>query len=274
MEVGDAGDTDVVVFKGAVDLHFAAGDQPDTQDPSKRLLSGEAMHIDRMGTQSRIVSIFSNRFFSNVQSSDTSNARGPLIDAVTDNIDRDSQTWNFYEIVPGGMREDASAFVDRVSHEWNGLDDAGMPEFLIGGDYIKTFNDDKISKEIDISVTIARPCNLYILFDDRLAPPDWLRDQFVDTGSDLGVDVGPFRNVEDGTLKKDRLPGVGPGVLVDDVMSIWKAEFKHPQTVVLGPSGAVEHAKVNMYGIVATELATENSSANSSFSRPGIDTRK
>ena len=66
----------------------------------------------------------------------------------------------YYEIVPGGMREDAVAFVDR-DYQWNGVDAKGIPSYLVGGDYVKTFNDDKVAQNLVITVTLdARRCSI------------------------------------------------------------------------------------------------------------------
>ena len=250
VEVGDEGATEVVVFKGAVDLHFDAHEGIESQSMPQRLTSGEAVRIDKKGTPSRIVSISSDRFSSRPEGANANVDRPVLISAVTDNINRDAESWNYYEIVHGGMREDAKAFVDRVAHEWNGLDRSGMPKFLLGGDYVKSFNNDKYSHDLEVSVTIDQPCRLYILIDDRVPPPAWLKKQFHDTGLDIGLDVGPFYRVEDHVLVDDRLPGVGPGVLVDDTLSIWECDVEKPQVIHLGAIEA-DHRYVNMYGIVA-----------------------
>ena len=63
-----------------------------------------------------------------------------------------------------------------------------MPAYLVGGDYVKTFNNDKFSK-IEVYVTLVRPAYLYVLFDKRGVPPKWLRDEFEFTGDDIGVDA-------------------------------------------------------------------------------------
>ena len=52
---------------------------------------------------------------------------------------------------------------------------AGIPSYLLGADYVKTFNDDKINREVEIRLTISRPAILYILLDKRSPVPDWLR---------------------------------------------------------------------------------------------------
>ena len=253
VEVSDEGDTDVVVFKGAVDLHI---DRPQGDEPPEtphRLRSGEAMRIDRRGTTSRIVSISSDRFNNRPDYHAPKVSRPLLISTVNDNIERDTGAWNYYEIVHGGMQEDAKAFVDRDEHEWNGIDASEMPKFLIGADYVKTFNNDKFGRDIEIFVTIEHPCKLCILLDDRIKPPDWLIERFHDTGLDIGVDVGRFYRDVDGVLMDDRLPGVGPGVSVDDRVSICECDILAPEVVPLGATGAT-HRWVNMYGIVAVPL--------------------
>ncbi len=254
VEVGDEGATDVVVFKGAVDLHLDAIGGADPQPAPHRLTTGEAMRIDNRGTASRIVSIASDRFGNRPDYHAPKVDRPVLISAVSDNIERAAGSWNYYEIVHGGMQEDAKAFVDRDEHEWNGIDVDGMPKFLIGGDYVKTFNNDKFGRDIELFVTVEHPCKLYILHDDRVTPPAWLVKRFHDTGFDVGMDVGRFYRLWDGKLMEDRLPGVGPGVSVDDTISVWECDIKAPEVVHLGATEAV-HRFVNMYGIVAVPLS-------------------
>ena len=87
------------------------------------------------------------------------NAR--IITPVSDNV-RSLETAKYYRIIPHGFREDCRAYVDRM-HEWNGVDERGLPPFLLGGDYVMTFNDDKIVTEIEIAVKISQPANLYVL---------------------------------------------------------------------------------------------------------------
>ena len=177
-----------------------------------------------------------------------------MISAVRDNIQRET-AWNYYEIVRAGMREDARAFVDRQSHEWNGVDTQGMPKYLLGGDHVKTFNNDKCRKDIEIIVTLESPCNLYILFDDRIPAPKWLRENFRNTGDKIGVDGGPW--MYNGVLSKGVMPGVGPGSSVDDVLSIWVREVEQPGPVRLGAT-ETPHDDLNMYGIVAVPLPAQN----------------
>lgn len=246
VEVNNDGATDVVVFKGEVDVDYH--DQTD-QANAQRLSMGEAVHLDAVGTASRIVSI-NGRNYSD-ESLDAL-SRPAVISEVHDNIERDSPLMSYYEIVHQGMREDALAFVDRIAHEWNGIDAKGMPAYLIGADYVKTFNSDKFNQEIKVSVNVDVPCKLYVLFDNRLSPPEWLRRDFLDTGDDIGLDNGPFQTTGKNWHNKGP-SGVGPGESIDDSLSVWVKLVADPCVVFLGSTEAPK-SEPNMYGIAAVPL--------------------
>jgi len=74
--------------------------------------------VDTVGA-SRLVAINDSRFPSVNQVTSTSGApRSSIITDIRDNV-RDGVDAKFYRIVPGGLREDAPAYVDR-EHQWNG----------------------------------------------------------------------------------------------------------------------------------------------------------
>lgn len=265
VEVDNEGRTDVVVFRGMVDVSMARdlGEGKGAGLDTQRLFGGGAMHINRRGTASRISCMPSDRF-SHGDKVTASPTRDPLITAVSDNLNR-RETWNFYEIVSGGMGEDSKAFVDRQHHEWNGIDESGMPDYLLGGDYVRTFNDDKVARRIEIDVELRAPAQLYVLWCDRIAAPSWLVRDFERTGDSIGVDEGDHIFPTDTVLFArqaarskpsvlQRGPsGVGPGRSIDAQHSVWRRVVPHPGTVKLGSLETNELA-INMYGIVATPL--------------------
>jgi hypothetical protein len=138
-------------------------------------------------------------------------------------------------------------------HEWNGVTEQGMPSYLLDGDYVKTFNNDKWVNDIEITVTLNRSAKLYILFDKRIPPPEWLKRDFRNMGDEIGVDEGPFFCVPEGKWHRDHQPGVGPGVSVDNVSSIWVRDVTEPCSVKLGPTESPTR-DINMYGIVAVPV--------------------
>ncbi len=248
VEVNNDGATDFLVFKGEVDIDFHNDET--SRVPAQRLRMGEAVRLDAIGTKSRIASI-NGRNYSDF-SSDIQE-RPPVITNVRDNIERKSLL-SYYEIVPSGLGEDALAYVDRIAHEYNGVTEAGMPDYLVGADYVKMFNSDKLNPEIAIEVTLSGPSKLFVLLDNRLVPPKWLTDGFQDTGDDIGVDAGPYRSK--GPSWHNKGPsGVGPGASVDNQLSIWVKELPEAGVVPLGPAAvSVGSGGFNMYGIVAIPL--------------------
>jgi hypothetical protein len=238
--------TSVVVYEGAVDLDVLGDDAR----PRRRLVKGEALSVDGKGKLSRITTVQSHEFLEPPQVRHTGVPQSSIIAHVSDNI-RSLKTAKYNRIIPQGFREDCRAYVDRL-HEWNGVDGRGLPPFLVEGDYIMTFNDDKIVSEIEIGVTLSQPANLYVLIDDRVSPPEWLQRDFVDTNWDVGSDEGwPDRVID---------LAIGPGHSVEHVFSVWRRVVTKPTTVMLGalshesPPPPVEVER-SMYGIVVTPLS-------------------
>ena len=134
---------------------------------------------------------------------------------------------NFYRIVPGGMREDAQAYADNF-HEWNGLDAKGMPDWLVGADLVQTFSGDSVNWFMQITVTVSRPCVLYVLADRRNPPPVWLRERFTDTGANIAFEY------VDPQYKIFAAKGPGKGRKLFP-FGVWKLDVPKAGDVKLGP---------------------------------------
>jgi hypothetical protein len=162
----------------------------------------------------------------------------------------------FYEIVPGGMREDARAYVDRQEHEWNGLTEKGMPGYLIGADYVKPFNRDKARQDIEVEVTVGAPARLFVIWDDRLKPAEWLNKDFQRNGDQIGLDMGKSYS-DRGDVITSASKDTGPGRSIDQTFSIWeRKEIAKAGKVKLGATGAKSPLSA-MYGIVALRADPE-----------------
>jgi hypothetical protein len=243
--------TDIVVYEGIVD--FSLREAAATQ---RRLAAGEAIRVGRDGRVGRIASVADDAFLPPPRLSDAQRDDGRVIVSVTDNL-KSSQTAKYYRVVARGFREDCQAYVDR-QHQWNGLDDRGIPPFLNRGDYVMTFNDDKTQHNLRIAVELAQPARLYLLVDDRAMqpPPAWLAESFMDTGWDIGIDEG-FDDVAN--VKT----AVGPGESIEWTFSVWMQDVAMPSTVLLGSlqQGATSTPPRDvlraMYGIVAMPLVGE-----------------
>jgi hypothetical protein len=235
------GATDVVVFAGMIDL------KPTARLNSRqiRLTQGEGARIDHQGSVGRIVEVRCD-FNSNRWSTDNFFSKESTIKGVSDNL-RSSDSASYYGIVPNGLAEDVKAYVDRP-HEWNGVTVNGLPAFLVGADYIRTFNDYKYLNELEIKVELARPANLYIFFDQRVPAPQWLKDHFENTQTYIGLDEGPWP-----TGTPDASLGVGSGQSIDRVFTVWRRRCDKSGIITLGSMGRGAGARA-MYGVAATPL--------------------
>jgi hypothetical protein len=244
------GGTDLIVHQGEVDLKVTRTpvEEPQHSAPVKRFHEGEAVRVDVDGTLSRIVNVRSDA----ILTAEPERSAKSSIKSVSDNLIRDDM-WSFYEIVPSGLVEDAKAYVDR-RHEWNGATAEGLPDYLVGADYVKTFCDDKITPDLVIELELEGAAEVYVFLDNRLAPPPWLVEQFSKTGDAIGIDesgdelTAPLRT--------------GPGVSIDRTFSVWRHDAEQGGVVSLGPNGTprphhpapVLYVPSSMYGIAVVRI--------------------
>jgi FecR protein len=238
--------SDVIVFRGAVDLQ-ASGD---LSSSPKRLIAGEAARIDRRGSMDRIMQV-GRDVKGGWWTTEHPSADESVIKEVRDNIlSKDGSKYYSYQITIHGLCEDARAYADQP-HEWNGVTSAGLPVFLRGADYVKTFNDYRYLQDFEMVVDLSRPATLYIFADDRVPAPKWLKDQFENTGVKIGLDEGYWWEVPDHVI------GVGAGNSIDNLFTVWRQRYDAPTSVTLGDVGewGTEGAQGRaMYGIAATPL--------------------
>jgi hypothetical protein len=238
------GPTDVVIFEGQVDLKPTGG----ARGVQKRLNVGEAARVNSNGAINRIVEVRGDidAGWSTVRQADSN---PNVFKAIRDNIPpTGGAKYFYYQITTGGLEDDARAYVDGHPHQWNGLTAKGLPKFLNGADYARTFNDYRYIRDLEIVVELAGPANLYVLFDDRVPTPDWLLERFEDTGVNIGLDEGPWEGIP------DHRTAVGSGKSIDNVFSVWRRRCAGAELVTLGAVGDSSEARA-MYGIAATPLA-------------------
>jgi ferric-dicitrate binding protein FerR (iron transport regulator) len=240
--------TDVVIFEGEVDVTPTGG----AGNVQRRLVQGQAARIDSDGAINRIAEV----------RGDTKNGWSTITDSgapisvfasIRDNIPSTGGTDYFYycQITPGGLQEDALAYVDRRPHQWNGLTVAGLPKFLLGADYCRTFNDYRYISDFEIVVKMARPANLYVFFDDRVSTPDWLLESFENTAVKIGLDEGPDEGIP------QHRTAVGPGNSIDNVFTVWRRRCEGGEVVKIGGMENRADARA-MYGIAAKALEPTN----------------
>jgi hypothetical protein len=261
LEVAEGKKTGVVVFDGKVDLCPGHSNEAAALQ-TQRLVGGEGVLFDQSGELDRIFSIVTGQTATFLADFDgMAKDNSAVITKVSDNLPS-SATKKFYEIVPGGLRDDTLAYGDRPEHQWNGMTRKGLPEFLIGADYVKTFSDDKQS-EIEIELQISRPARLFIFFDDKWKSPPWLKEQFQKTKFKIGMDLGPWP-----TIGRTVSTAQGPGISIDHSFDIWECIISAPGKIKLGSNGDQytgserKGAKMPyMYGIAAVPLASGDTAA-------------
>ncbi len=239
VEVDANGRTSVVVFEGLVDLS-----RLDSGEPSpdvKHLTRGEALRVDRHGTLSRIFAV-GRHSGDGRWSTGPAPERDAVIRSVCDNL-RGLDSSKYYQIVYRGLADDAPAYVDRP-HEWNGLDEGGLPAFLDGADYVMTFNEDKWSNDLEITVEVSRAATLYVFLDNREKPPSWLLERFSDTGVNIGLDEGSWPDPSKFSAAR------GPGQSINQIFSVWKRAAGAGESIRLGSLAGGKNNRA-MYGIAA-----------------------
>ena len=269
-----SGRADVVVFDGKVDVQSNVGNG----GGQTRLTQGDCVQIDQRGAIARVADVrrdVQGRWWTD----DRSDSDGHVIARVSDNIHsgEGGKTFACYQTTFEGLHEDALAYSDNPHHQWNGLTADGLPDFLRGADYIKTFNDYRYMEYFEMKIELARPANLYVFFDDRVEPPDWLKANFEDTGVDIGLDEGPWLlqvdELKQVDLQKYRkldvnTTAVGGGNSIDNIFSVWRRRCVDGGTVSLGNAGewGIDRIGIGgkggraMYGIAATPLDDMQSS--------------
>jgi len=263
MSVVDQNRTDVVVYEGKVDLSIPAK----TTGRKRHLSAGEALQIRHNGKVDRIASVQSNTFLTPRDLISHGDGKSRLIASVSDSLQAD-ETTKYYRIIGGGFFEDCRAYVDRL-HQWNGLDSQGLPRFLLGGDYVMTFNDDKLRK-VKIALELSQPASVYVLLDDRISPPDWLTHDFADTGWDVGLDAHIVTQDRSRFHQQQCIAAIGPGRSIDRIFSVWQRDVPAASVVELGSLrqqdlGDVDpySVKQNMYGVVVQPLRNSQPENNS-----------
>lgn len=241
----------VVVFEGAVDLSVLDSKDKVSRQ-TRRMFGGDGVVVNARGAFEQLMTIVTGHYptFAHINEHATTETK-PILLNVVDNI-RSPDIRRFYEIIPGGLKEDALAYVDRHRHEWNGVDARGLPAYLLGADYIKTYNIDRRRRQMQVEVTLGQPAKLYVFFDARLPIPDWLSNDFRETGDKIGLDLGAYAS-PDGRYVIREPTGVGPGNSVDAEFTIWVRDCHEPGPVTLGPTAGATNRSA-MYGIAATPL--------------------
>ncbi|RCS54077.1 hypothetical protein DTL42_02695 [Bremerella cremea] len=216
--------TEVVVYQGSVELR--------TGSTLQRMVQGDAFEVPIGG---KLVKIAANNVATFLKPGEIPPS---VISEVRSNSPHNEKP---YQIVRGGFREGALAYVDRV-HQWSGISDS-LPSSLIDLDYVQMVGDWKYNakwqkrSDLELTVVFNRPTVAYLLVDERLPTPSWLTQHFSDTGISVGMDKGSHqdsRSLANYKLSQEE----GPGKSIDVILRVWKAVLPEGGDLTIGPIGS------------------------------------
>ncbi len=155
--------------------------------------------------------------------------------------------------------EDVLAFYDR-NHEWNGVTTAGLPSYLLGGDYVHTANNARSDTTFEMSVTLGQTAFLYITRNDQHITPEKIPAWFSDgVGLDFvevldGEGQAVFLGI-DGDAYTSSTHTVGPGVSINDQEKLFLAVDTTTGSSALSAGTYTLYesntGSKNMYGVIA-----------------------
>lgn len=214
VDVGPAGETDVVVFAGKVEVHEPRGGRGALL---ASLTEGQAMRVGKKRRESRIECVFIERGREEWATRGPGAASGVIAD-VRDNLaDRNARAC--YRVAVGGMTAGVTL---RRTHplRWRPAEGDRLPDWLEGADVVDTTGAEAHPADFQMTVTLARPATLYVFNDERQPVPAWLRERFTDTGERLLLERASAQPSRETSAAKP--------------FSVWKMDVLQPGPVTLG----------------------------------------
>ena len=237
LAVGETKETEIFVFKGRVAAE--ALDHEGQVVRRDELVAGQALSFGQQASVTLAdetkAQQWSSRFVRNLP--------GRHIQVIAEVR---TGAGYYYPVIRRGLKEGCLAYTDRPNHRWSGIDPDPIPAFLQGAEYVAPPNNDK-DWEVEVTVTLAKPAVLYVLFDDRVETPGWLSRDFVDTGANIGMN-------EEAQLVSRGENGGAKWTGNDRPFSIWKRIVKQPGKVFLEGTNM---SGTNMYTLAAVPLKEE-----------------
>lgn len=226
------GETDVAVFDGKVELR-ESGRAPAVLDAGDSVRVGGLARIRR---QALISTRGESAFILEPAPSDA------LVTGIEDNI-AESGFHSFYTIQRGAMRPGVRPYSTLGKPRWQAAEGGTFPEELLGADVIGTFSADRHEPSLELTLTVSRPCAVYVMLDARGEVPDWVRQDFSDTGWRLRG--GPWA---DNPVVRGMTADEKGEIHLD--YAVWKKEVDAAGPVVLGPPFPEGNAtRRAMYGV-------------------------
>lgn len=235
--------TDVAVFEGTVEVYEPSSKH---KAPEVTLNAGDAVRISKERKPARLKMIALSadaRSLDAQQSSD-------VVTAASDNV-TDTDFRGYYGLVRGGVREGAEVYTTGHTRTWHAMKGEAFPQELVGADLIRTFSVDRYEADLQITLQIAQPCDLYVMTHVRAPAPEWVQKDYQDTGYQLRS--GPWIPRETPRDEEARF-------YQDDkayhTFAVWKRRISAPGFVTLSSpmNPAAPNNKPFMYGLAVRKL--------------------
>ena len=150
VSVGQAGETDVVVLEGEIEVHEPPGSA--RASPYVKLMAGDALTVTAPNFARRLTAVTMEPRVTRLDRA----ARLGVVTGVSDNV-TDPDYRRFYGLVPGGMRDDQLAYTTIGRARWRPVAGQEFPAELLGADTVRTFHDDRDSRNLEIALEVGQP---------------------------------------------------------------------------------------------------------------------
>lgn len=231
------GNTDVAVFQGKVEVHEPGSSS--TKPAPLTLNAGDSVRVTGLAQirrQALIATRGESAFIIEPAPPDA------LVTSITDNIE-ESGFHSFYTLQRGAMKPGVRLYSTLGRPRWQPLPGESFPDELTGADVIGTFSADRHERDLQLHVTVSRPCSVYLMLDSRSEVPAWVRSEFADTGHRLRS--GPWAG---NPVVQGMTADANGEVYVE--YTLWKKNVSAADAITLGPPYPEGQATYRaMYGI-------------------------
>lgn len=241
---GTPAGTDVVVFEGKVEVYDPAAARA-ASSAKITLIEGEAIRVDPERQTKRLPMVPLGADAQTLNGA----AQSDLVSDVHDNVSAQG-FHRYYGLVRGAMGEGARVYTTGHHRTWHAMPGSRFPMELQGADGVCTFDTDRYEKDLQITLQVTRPCDLYVMTDARQPAPGWLQAEFSDTGYRLRS--GPW--IPRGATR-DQLEGLYKDEKSYFTHVVWRKRVTEAGAVTLGsPQGEGQKDAPIMYSLAVKAL--------------------
>lgn len=244
VSVRDSGETDVVVFEGAVDVQ-SPRQQAQPSQTIANLKEGEAIRVDKGSGSKRLTSVVVRGERDEVLAGNKDPI--PVIADITDN-GKHKRKNRCYSVRAKGLGPPTKSYVGLGLPKWRPLKGQRFPEEIRGADVVLMYSQDRYHPNLEYYLNLSVPSRLFVWHDTRLDPPDWLTQDFQKT--DMKLRSGPWSPSND-IISLIEVPD-GEDIYVE--YEVWQRDVPAGTVTLGGNHNRAASVHYAMYGIAAKAL--------------------